>query len=297
VFLDQSADAVAAFTVAFVAGDPARFELPDHKSPKAIAPSRGMEVRSYLFIHAFTLRTISLRSIGPSREDPHTVAITPPHLTVFSEWLQLWIAIPIPLWYTFVALTTTAIAAMINQRRPDSLDIAAGQRIKVERVARRMSQTALAEGIGVSFQQVQKYEKGLNRVGAGRLNRIAEVLGIPVAAFFEMNPSATLKGDDGKTSPLEMLAEPGAARVLRAFTQLPEGPLRRAVLDLLEKMAGYEQSGDASVSGWSTARAGDEKPANAILLHVADHGRPEKSSVVVSWHYLRDKFRGRGTGS
>ena len=138
---------------------------------------------------------------------------------------------------------------MINQRKSDLIDIAVGQRIKVERLARRMSQTELAEEIGVSFQQVQKYEKGLNRVGAGRLNRIAEVLGIPVRAFFETNASATLKDEDSETSPLDMLAEPGAVRVLRAFTQLPRGPLRRSVLDQLEKMASYVQSGDASVSG------------------------------------------------
>jgi transcriptional regulator with XRE-family HTH domain len=138
---------------------------------------------------------------------------------------------------------------MMDQRKSDSTDIAVGQRIRVERLGRRMSQTELAEKIGVSFQQVQKYEKGTNRVGAGRLNRIAEVLGIPVRAFFETNASPTLKDEDSKTSPLGMLAEPGAVRVLRAFTQLPNGPLRRAVLDLLEKIAGCEQSDDASVSG------------------------------------------------
>jgi transcriptional regulator with XRE-family HTH domain len=102
-----------------------------------------------------------------------------------------------------------------------------------------MSQTELADRIGVSFQQVQKYEKGLNRVGAGRLTRIADVLGIPVRAFFETGThSAAIKTDDKVASPLDMLAEPGAVRVLRAFTKLPEGPLRRSVLDLLEKMAG-----------------------------------------------------------
>ena len=128
---------------------------------------------------------------------------------------------------------------MMDQRKTDSTDIAVGQRIRVERLGRRMSQTELAEKIGVSFQQVQKYEKGTNRVGAGRLSRIAEVLGIPVRAFFETNASAPLKDEDGKTSPLDMLAEPGATRVLRAFTQLPKGPLRRSVLDLLEKIAGF----------------------------------------------------------
>jgi transcriptional regulator with XRE-family HTH domain len=126
---------------------------------------------------------------------------------------------------------------MINHRKSDSVDVAVSQRIKVERLARRMSQTELAEQIGVSFQQVQKYEKGLNRVGAGRLTRIAEALGIPVRVFFETNASATPKDADDNTSPFDMLVEPGAVRVLRAFTQLREGPMRRAVLDLLEKMA------------------------------------------------------------
>src|SRR5580704_7698343 len=137
---------------------------------------------------------------------------------------------------------------MMDQRKTDSTDIAIGQRIRVERLARRMSQTELAEKIGISFQQVQKYEKGANRVGAGRLNRIAEALGIPVAAFFEANPSTTLKDEDSKTSPLDMLAEPGAVRVLRAFTRLPEGPMRRSVLNLLESMAGGA-TGDASAPG------------------------------------------------
>jgi transcriptional regulator with XRE-family HTH domain len=127
----------------------------------------------------------------------------------------------------------------MNQRKPDSLDIAVGQRIRIERLSRRMSQTELADRIGVSFQQVQKYEKGLNRVGAGRLTRIADVLGIPVRSFFETGShAAAAKSDDRVASPLDMLAEPGAVRVLRAFTKLPEGPLRRSVLDLLEKMAG-----------------------------------------------------------
>ena len=134
----------------------------------------------------------------------------------------------------------------MNQRKPDALDIAVGQRIRIERLSQRMSQTELANRIGVSFQQVQKYEKGLNRVGAGRLTRIAEVLGIPVRSLFESEAHAAATGDDGAASPLEMLAEPGAVRALRAFTKLPEGPLRRSVLDLLENMAGDRLPHDAA---------------------------------------------------
>jgi len=124
----------------------------------------------------------------------------------------------------------------MNQRKPDALDIAVGQRIRVERLARRMSQTELAEKIGVSFQQVQKYEKGANRVGAGRLTRIAEVLGIPARAFFDTTASVRAQDEDGETWPLEMLTQPAAVRLLRAFTRLPKGPLRRTVLDLLEQI-------------------------------------------------------------
>ena len=70
-------------------------------------------------------------------------------------------------------------------RKPDPVDIEVGQRIKIQRLAAGLSQTELGENIGVTFQQVQKYEKGANRVGAGRLTQIARVLNIPVNAFFE----------------------------------------------------------------------------------------------------------------
>jgi transcriptional regulator with XRE-family HTH domain len=70
---------------------------------------------------------------------------------------------------------------MMSVKRPDPVDIEVGHRIRIERLARGLSQTALANQLGVTFQQVQKYEKGVNRVGAGRLTKIAEVLGIEVS--------------------------------------------------------------------------------------------------------------------
>jgi transcriptional regulator with XRE-family HTH domain len=70
-------------------------------------------------------------------------------------------------------------------RKPGPLDAMVGARIRVFRINRGMSQTALAEKIGVSFQQVQKYEKGANRVGASRLSNIASALGISVGELFE----------------------------------------------------------------------------------------------------------------
>ena len=72
----------------------------------------------------------------------------------------------------------------MSVKRPDPVDVEVGHRIRIERLARGLSQTALANQLGVTFQQVQKYEKGVNRVGAGRLTKIAEVLGLPVGMFF-----------------------------------------------------------------------------------------------------------------
>jgi DNA-binding XRE family transcriptional regulator len=70
-------------------------------------------------------------------------------------------------------------------RRVNKTDVAVGHRIREFRKGSGLSQTALAEQIGVTFQQVQKYEKGVNRVGAGRLTHIARAFGVPITAFFE----------------------------------------------------------------------------------------------------------------
>ena len=70
-------------------------------------------------------------------------------------------------------------------RRPDQTDVAVGERIRTFRKNADLSQTELAEQIGVTFQQVQKYENGKNRVGAGRLMHIARALDVPITAFFD----------------------------------------------------------------------------------------------------------------
>src|SRR5947208_16901439 len=72
----------------------------------------------------------------------------------------------------------------MSVKRPDPVDVEVGHRIRIERLARGLSQTALANQLGVTFQQVQKYEKGGNRVGAGRLTKMGEVLGLRVGMFF-----------------------------------------------------------------------------------------------------------------
>lgn len=117
-------------------------------------------------------------------------------------------------------------------RKSGPLDAMVGAKIRVFRINRGMSQTALAEQIGVSFQQVQKYEKGANRVGASRLSQIASVLGITVGELFESSQQKIAVSN----SPVHLLAEPGALRVLKAYLRT-NSRVRLAIAKLVESIA------------------------------------------------------------
>jgi transcriptional regulator with XRE-family HTH domain len=131
----------------------------------------------------------------------------------------------------------------MSVKRPDPVDVEVGHRIRIERLARGLSQTALANQLGVTFQQVQKYEKGVNRVGAGRLTKIAEVLGVQVATFFtgkEILESEQAK-NSGESSPLRLLSVTGAFRLLRAYADIEDTDLRRSLVDLVEQISTTRQ--------------------------------------------------------
>ena len=117
-------------------------------------------------------------------------------------------------------------------RKSGPLDAMVGSKIRMFRINRGMSQTALAERIGVSFQQVQKYEKGANRVGASRLSQIASVLGITVGELFESSQEKITAAN----SPVHLLAEPGALRVLKAYLRT-NSRVRLAIARLVESIA------------------------------------------------------------
>lgn len=121
-------------------------------------------------------------------------------------------------------------------RKPDPLDVMVGAKIRVLRVSRGLSQSELADEIGVTFQQVQKYEKGANRVGASRLSQIAGVLGVAVGDLFEQ--SRQQRPDDAN-SPFKLLVEPGAVRVLKAYVQTTDPRVRRAIVNLIEGIAAH----------------------------------------------------------
>ena len=121
----------------------------------------------------------------------------------------------------------------MTARRAEAGDAVVGQNIRVHRLARRMSQSALADAIGITFQQVQKYEKGVNRVGAGRLVRVGEALDVPVSFFF----GATDAGSEDTRAILGFLDTSYSLRLLRAFSRIPQGEVQRALVDLVESIA------------------------------------------------------------
>ena len=111
---------------------------------------------------------------------------------------------------------------------PDPIDVAVGARIRLARKTLRMSQQALAEAVGITFQQIQKYERGANRVSASMLVRIAQTLDTPVAELFGANDAAR-----GMTDELAaLLGEPSALELLRAYLGLPR-PCRPALVAFL----------------------------------------------------------------
>ena len=113
---------------------------------------------------------------------------------------------------------TVAKSKAKSQKSPLPKDIQIGQRIRAQRLNSGMSQTDLADRLGVTFQQVQKYEKGLNRVGAGRLEQIAEAVGVTPAFFFDGAGDRVSKLDaEAIDSGIGLLRRQGALRVLKAY--------------------------------------------------------------------------------
>jgi transcriptional regulator with XRE-family HTH domain len=122
-------------------------------------------------------------------------------------------------------------------KAPDARDVEVGRRIRAQRLVRRLSQTELANKLGISFQQLHKYEKGVNRVGAGRLARIAEVLNVPVSFFFSGDDPPS-QADERVNSGLRFLETAGAVRLVRAYSQIEDPQIRRALVHLAEEIAG-----------------------------------------------------------
>ena len=128
-------------------------------------------------------------------------------------------------------------------KTPNPIDKHVGGRVRMRRVMLAMSQQKLGDALGVSIQQVQKYEKGANRLGAGRLQQISHVLQVPVAFFFEGAPSASATcGSDGNalstTWVTDFVASPDGIKLVKAFQGFSDAGLRRRIVLLVKEIAG-----------------------------------------------------------
>ena len=128
----------------------------------------------------------------------------------------------------------------VTKKVPEPVDRHVGSRVRMRRLMLGMSQTSLADKLGLTFQQVQKYEKGMNRMGSSRLQQIANILQVPVTFFFEDAPGQT-KLDGGGPSPAyvsDFLATKDGLTLTKAFMQIKNAKLRRSIVNLVEDVAG-----------------------------------------------------------
>ena len=132
---------------------------------------------------------------------------------------------------------------MENKKKPNPIDIHVGSRIRLRRTMLGMSQEKLGESLGITFQQIQKYEKDTNRVGASRLQNISNILNVPVAFFFEDAPGEMNHGVDGMAEAassnyvVDFLSSAEGLQLNRAFVKIADPKVRRRIVDLVKVLA------------------------------------------------------------
>jgi len=125
-----------------------------------------------------------------------------------------------------------------SAKRPNAIDIAVGRNVRIRRMAKGLSQSQLGGRLGVTFQQIQKYEKGANRIGSGRLVRIADILEVPVTALFDgVDDAARSRAP----APLRLIADPRSLGLAQAFAVIEDAATRLAIVALVERMAAAVQ--------------------------------------------------------
>ena len=138
-------------------------------------------------------------------------------------------------------------------RRPNPIDVHVGGRVRFRRMLLGMSQEKLGERLGLTFQQVQKYEKGINRIGASRLFDLAQVLAVPVQFFYEEAPTGEPQPlmPDGfaekpaENSIVEFLRSRDGLELNKAFVRISDAKARRAIVDLIRSLANDDTNDNA----------------------------------------------------
>ena len=131
--------------------------------------------------------------------------------------------------------------ATVAKKVPNPIDKHVGARVRMRRMMLGMSQEKLGDGLDLTFQQVQKYEKGTNRIGASRLQQISNILQVPVSFFFEGAPNMPGHSGMGEAvSPAfvsDFLATSDGLSLTKSFIKIKNSTLRRRIVELVEQMA------------------------------------------------------------
>jgi transcriptional regulator with XRE-family HTH domain len=133
----------------------------------------------------------------------------------------------------------------MSTKTPNPIDKYVGSRVRMRRIMLGMSQEKLGEALGLTFQQIQKYEKGTNRIGASRLQQISDIVQVPVSFFSEGGPppASHVGGMEEAPSPAyvsDFLATSEGLALTKAFMRINDPKLRRSIVDLVEQMAARE---------------------------------------------------------
>jgi transcriptional regulator with XRE-family HTH domain len=135
-----------------------------------------------------------------------------------------------------------------GSRKPNPMDAHVGTRVRLRRMLLGMSQEKLGEHLGLTFQQVQKYEKGVNRIGASRLFDLSRVLGVPVQFFYDEAPADVTEGSSSpgfaerpaESYVLDFLSTRDGLELNKAFVRITDPRVRRSVVDLVRTLGGVE---------------------------------------------------------
>jgi transcriptional regulator with XRE-family HTH domain len=128
------------------------------------------------------------------------------------------------------------------KKQPHPVDVHVGGRVRMRRMLLGMSQDKLGDALGLTFQQIQKYEKGANRIGASRIFEIAHILSVPIQFFYDdFNGKSGVSygfaedGEDG--SFMELLHSPEGVQLCRSFSEIKDPKVRKRVLDLVKTLS------------------------------------------------------------
>ena len=134
--------------------------------------------------------------------------------------------------------TRVAIAA---KKQANPIDIQVGSRVRIRRMLIGMSQERLGDLLGLTFQQVQKYEKGVNRIGAGRLFEVSRILGVPIDFFYEGVASAEKGASETAPPVMEFVSSGEGLQLSLAFMKIKDAKVRKRMLDLVKSLADEEE--------------------------------------------------------